>query len=34
MYLDISRMMKPIADNEAGEGDGKVVRQRLKLGSS
>ena len=34
IYLDISRMMKPIADNEAGERDAKVVGQRLKLGSS
>jgi len=34
VLLDISRVVKPVADNEEGERETKVVRKRLKLRSS
>ena len=34
ILLDIGGMMKPVADNEAGEGNAKVVGKGLKLSSS
>jgi len=34
ILLDVGGMMKPVADNEAGEGNAKVVGKGLKLSSS